>query len=76
MQAIGWQSLLQIISHFIFIFLTFWAMDALHIEKWIKKGHRQQARMLYVLAAIAIGYNVSSFVLEIILSSQNLMLLF
>lgn len=51
-------------------------MDALHIEKWIKKGHRQQARMLYVLAAIAIGYNVSSFVLEIILSSQNLMLLF
>lgn len=76
MQTIGWQSLLQIISHFIFIFLTFWAMDAFHIEKWIRKGYEQQARILYILVAITIGYAVSSFVLEIILSSQNLMLIF
>lgn len=76
MQQIGWQSLIQIISHFIFIFLTFWSMDSLYIEKWIRKGYETQARLLYIIIAIVMGYTVSSFVLEIILSSQNLMLIF
>jgi uncharacterized integral membrane protein (TIGR02327 family) len=76
MAYMGVQSLITLVSHIFFICLTFWAMQSLRTDTWIRKYHIPQARMLYVLIAIAIGYNVSSFFIEFLLSSQNLMYLF
>ncbi|MDE1548859.1 DUF1146 family protein [Jeotgalibaca caeni] len=67
--------LLTILSHMLFIFLAFWAMKAMRIEKWIRKNHEQEARILYFFLSIALGYTVSSFFLEFIEISRNLALL-
>lgn len=67
--------LLRILSHMLFIFLSFWAMRAMRIEKWIRKNHEQEARVLYFFLSIALGYTVSSFFLDFVEVSRNLALL-
>lgn len=67
--------LLTIISHMFFIFTSFWAMKAMRIEKWIRKNHESEARILYFFLSIALGYTVSSFFLDFISMSRNLGLL-
>lgn len=76
MNFIGIQALISLISHIIFTLLTFWGLKGLMIEKWIKKNHVSQARLLYLFLSIAIGYLVSSFFIEFILMSRNLVFLF
>ncbi|AZP03249.1 DUF1146 family protein [Jeotgalibaca ciconiae] len=67
--------LLKLISHMLFIFLSFWALKAVRIEKWIRKNHIPEARILYVFLSIALGYLVSSFFLDFLEVSRNLSLL-
>jgi len=76
MNYIGIQSFIQLISHMFFILITFWAMQGLRTDNWLKKYHIAQGRLLYLFAAIAIGYTVSSFFIDFILTSQNLFYLF
>lgn len=76
MNFIGTQALISLISHITFTLITFWALKGLMIEKWIKKNHVKQARLLYLFLSIAIGYLVSSFMIEFILLSKNLAFLF
>ncbi|GEL67516.1 DUF1146 family protein [Marinilactibacillus psychrotolerans] len=76
MTFIGIQSLITIISHITFILITFWALQGLRTDSLIKKYHIQQAKILYIFLSIAIGYTVSSFFIDFILSSQNLVQLF
>ncbi|EAC4373746.1 DUF1146 domain-containing protein, partial [Listeria monocytogenes] len=38
-----------IISHLLFIVITFWALQAINYEKFIKKNHVTQARLLFVI---------------------------
>lgn len=64
-------SLLKLLSHMVFVLFAFWALKALRIEKWIRKGHIREARLLYFFLAIALGYTVSSFFLEFIEISRN-----
>ncbi|MEG1045228.1 MULTISPECIES: DUF1146 family protein [Carnobacterium] len=72
MSFLGVQSLLGIVSHIIFIMMSFWALRGIRIENWIKKGYERQARVLYVFLSIVIGYTVSSFFLEFISLSKSL----
>ena len=76
MNFLGVQSLIAIISHLFFILLTFWALKGIRIENMIKKNNIGQARVLYLFVSITIGYTVSTFFIEFILSSQNLIFLF
>ena len=76
MNFIGTQALISLISHITFTLIAFWALKGLMIEKWIKKNHVKQARLLYLFLSIAIGYLVSSFMIEFILLSKNLAFLF
>lgn len=76
MNVIGLQAILGIVSHMFFILLTFWSLKGLRMENWLKKNHIGQARVLYLFLSIAIGYQVSSFFMEFILISQNLIFLF
>lgn len=76
MNFIGIQAIATLISHIFFILIAFWALQAVRIEKIIRKYHVTQARILYLFIAITIGYTVSSFFIEFILSSQNLIFLF
>ncbi|WP_232222959.1 DUF1146 family protein [Jeotgalibaca sp. PTS2502] len=50
-------------------------MKAVRIESWIRKNHVPEARVLYVLLSIALGYTCSSFFLDFLQVSRSLSLL-
>jgi uncharacterized integral membrane protein (TIGR02327 family) len=69
-------ALLSMIVNLAFMFITWWALQALNIEKWIKTGKVIQARVFLILLTIAIGSMVSNFFLDYLLWSQQLPMLF
>ncbi|MER2175925.1 MAG: DUF1146 family protein [Carnobacterium sp.] len=76
MNFLGVQALITILSHLFFVLLTFWALKGMRIEKLIKKNSIGQARVLYLFISITIGYTVSMFFMDFLLTSQNLIFLF
>lgn len=70
------QPITIIISHLLFTVIAFWALQATQYEKWLKKNHVMQARLLFVLLSVAIGYTVSKFFLEYLAASKQLVNLF
>ncbi len=69
------QSIINLVSHMFFVLIAFWAMQALKTDVLIKKYHIPQARTLYILVSIALGYTASNFFIDFILSIQNLFFL-
>ncbi|WP_163655026.1 DUF1146 family protein [Listeria sp. PSOL-1] len=65
--------MIVIISHLIFIIITFWALQALNYEKFLKKNKVMQARLLFAILAVVIGYLLSSFFLEYLSASKQLL---
>ncbi|GAA0361468.1 DUF1146 family protein [Alkalibacterium iburiense] len=74
MSLITLQSIIHLISHIFFILIAFWSLQSLRTDALIKKYHIPQARTLYILVAIALGYTVSQFFIDFILSIQNVLL--
>jgi uncharacterized integral membrane protein (TIGR02327 family) len=68
----GQLALISMIVHLAFIIVTWWALQAINIEKWIKSGKVIQAKVLLILLTIAIGSLVSNFFLDYLLWSQQL----
>jgi len=58
------EAVITILIKLIFIAVTWWAMQALHFEKMLKKGKVFQARVLFILLCIAIGSLISDFVID------------
>ena len=76
MQYYGVDSIVRIVSHLMFIYISFWALQSLRIEQFFKTQFTPQIRMLMVFFAIAIGYTVSSFALELIALCRNLFIVY
>jgi uncharacterized integral membrane protein (TIGR02327 family) len=76
MPEYGQIALISMIVNLAFMFVTWWALQALNIEKWMKAGRVIQAKILLILLTIAIGSIVSNFFLDYLLWSQQLPLLF
>jgi uncharacterized integral membrane protein (TIGR02327 family) len=72
----GQIALISMIVNLGFMAITWWSLQALNIEKWIKAGKVIQARALLILLTIAIGSMVSNFFLDYLLWSQALPMLF
>ncbi|MFD2215090.1 DUF1146 family protein [Metabacillus endolithicus] len=72
----GQLALISMVVHLAFIAVTWWALQALNIEKWIKAGKVIQAKVLLILLTISIGSLVSNFFLDYLLWSQQLPSLF
>ena len=64
--------IIVLLSHMIFIFISFWSLKAIRLEKWIRKGHIREARVLYFFLSIALGFTVSTFLLELVTTSRNI----
>ena|GEM_PF-610542 len=64
MAGLGQQALISIIVNLVFIFLTWRALQALQIEKIIRKGRVVETRLLLILLTIAIASSVSNFFLN------------
>lgn len=71
----GQQALLSLISHLVFIAISWWALQAVRLDKLIKPNHVVQARLLYILLAIIIGSSVSNFFLDYYQWSKQLPLI-
>lgn len=72
MADFGQQAVISIISHLVFIAIAWWALQAIQLERLLKKNHVFQARVLFVLLSIALGSIVSNFFLDYLLWSQQL----
>ncbi|GGA64366.1 DUF1146 family protein [Ornithinibacillus halotolerans] len=72
MLSIGQVALMSIISHIIFIYITWRLMQTINFEPLIRKGRATEARILLLLVTIVIGTGVSRFFLEFLRWSQDL----
>jgi uncharacterized integral membrane protein (TIGR02327 family) len=68
----GTDALVSIMANLIFIGLSWWALQALRLDKLIKPNHVAQARALYIILSIALGSIVSKFFLDYLLWSRQL----
>jgi uncharacterized integral membrane protein (TIGR02327 family) len=71
-QYFAFQSVTGLISHIFFIAISFYALQAIMPESWIRKNKVFQAQLLYILLSIAIGSAVSNFFLDISYWSRQL----
>ncbi|GAB6431384.1 MULTISPECIES: DUF1146 family protein [Bacillus] len=69
---LGQQALIAIVSHLLFITITWWALQGIHIERLMKPGKVMQTRVLLVLITIALGTSVSNFFLDYLGYSKSL----
>jgi uncharacterized integral membrane protein (TIGR02327 family) len=72
----GQQALVSILAHLAFIGVAWWAIQAIQLDRLLKKNHVIQARILYILLAIALGSIVSNFFLDYLMWSQQLPMMF
>ncbi|CAH2713910.1 hypothetical protein BACCIP111895_01064 [Neobacillus rhizosphaerae] len=75
MNDLGQIALVSILSHLLFIAISWWALQAIRLEKLLKANHVFQARLLYILLAIFIGSSVSNFFLDYLQWSRQLPLI-
>lgn len=76
MISIGYTAIIGMLSHIIFIYITWVAIQGLNFEYFVRKNRIIEARILIIFLTIAIGTSVSRFVLDIIQWSQDLIFLF
>ena len=70
------QAVIAILANIFFIGISFYALQALMMDKIIKKNHVFQAQLFYILTSIAIGSIVASFFLNLTSWSNQLPFLF
>lgn len=73
---IGQLAIVSMISHLIFIYLTWRVITTLKIEPFIRKGRETEFKVFLLFITIVLGSGVSRFFLEILQWSQDLKYLF
>ncbi|GAA5415845.1 hypothetical protein Pryu01_00877 [Paraliobacillus ryukyuensis] len=76
MLEIGQQALISMISHLIFIIITWQVIQSLRLDPIFKKMRTFEAKVLIIFVTIAIGTTVSNFVLDFFRWSQQITNLF
>ncbi|GGC85846.1 hypothetical protein GCM10007216_15740 [Thalassobacillus devorans] len=76
LQQAGQQALAGMVSHLIFIIITWRVLQAIKLEGWVRKDHVFEVRVLMILVTITIGTSVSRFFLDFLQWSQQLVHLF
>ncbi|SET65824.1 conserved hypothetical integral membrane protein [Oceanobacillus limi] len=76
MFSIGQLAIMSMISHVIFISITWRLVQTINLDPLIRKGKSGEAKLLLLLITIVIGSGVSRFFLEFIQWSQDLNFLF
>ncbi|WP_125708078.1 DUF1146 family protein [Lacticaseibacillus porcinae] len=71
-QSMGLSGFLTIVSHVLFIAISFRLLSAVRFDKFLRPNHVGASRLLLLFIAIAIGYNVSQFFLSVLSASANL----
>lgn len=75
-QTLSQQALVSMVSHLIFIVITWKVLQGLNLDGIIKKGKVFEAQALLILLTITIGTSVSRFFLDFLQWSQYIGQLF
>lgn len=70
--SMGLSSLLTLLSHLLFIAISFRLLTAVRFDKFLRPNHVGESRLLLLFIAIALGYLVSSFFLSVLDASRTL----
>jgi uncharacterized integral membrane protein (TIGR02327 family) len=70
------QAIIAILANIFFIGISFYALQALMMDKIIKKNRVFQAQLFYILTSIMIGSIVANFFLNLTSWSNQLPFLF
>jgi uncharacterized integral membrane protein (TIGR02327 family) len=73
--SLGSDALISIIANLLFIGLSWWALQAIRLDRLLKPNRVIQSRVLYILLSIALGSLVSNFFLDYLLWSRQLPLI-
>jgi uncharacterized integral membrane protein (TIGR02327 family) len=73
--SFGSDALISIVMNLICIALSWWALQAIRLDRLLKPNHVVQARVLYIILSIALGSLVSNFFLDYLLWSRQLPLI-
>ena len=76
MISIGQIAIISMISHLIFIYITWRVMVKMNFDPIIRKGHTKEGRIFLLFLSILIGTGVSRFFLDILQWSRDLTYLF
>ncbi|WP_066188076.1 MULTISPECIES: DUF1146 family protein [Gracilibacillus] len=76
MQTVAQEGLISIISHIIFIVITWRVIQSVNFDDFFRKERVFEARILIILITIVIGTTVSNFFLDFLQWSQQLIYLF
>lgn len=55
---------MSIILTIVFIGLSWWALQSLRFEKFVKNPNGAQAKLLQIFLSIVVGYEISRFFLD------------
>ncbi|MGM9986896.1 MAG: DUF1146 family protein [Bacillaceae bacterium] len=75
-QEIAIQSATAIVSHLVFMGITWWALQAVYIDKFLRKNRVIQARALLIILTIVIGSALSNFFLDYMMYARQISGLF
>ncbi|WP_077623438.1 DUF1146 family protein [Sediminibacillus massiliensis] len=76
MQSLGQEALVSMVSHLIFIIITWRVLQGLNLDPLIRKGRVFEANVLLIFLTITIGTSVSRFFLDFLKWSQQMTFLF
>ncbi|TLS35817.1 DUF1146 family protein [Pseudalkalibacillus caeni] len=63
-EAFGQQAIVSILIHLVFIFITWWALQTVRIDVFLRKPDSPQAKVFMIFITIAIGSLVGNFFLD------------
>ncbi|GBG93990.1 membrane protein [Ligilactobacillus salitolerans] len=70
--ALGFTAILTICSHFVFIALSFSAIQSLRLDRYITPERQGKFKLVLVLLSVAIGFLCSEFFLSFVDNLRNL----
>lgn len=62
--AMGLKGLLNIAAVLVFIGVSWWALQELKLESFLKRPKSAQAKLLQILLSVALGYQVARFIID------------
>lgn len=76
MKNLGIHAVVSLLTYLVTCGLSFRAIMAVHVEKYVRRGHIFEAQVLALFLAIALGFLVGQFLLTLVDQSQALLYLF
>ncbi|MCI3141027.1 DUF1146 family protein [Staphylococcus haemolyticus] len=76
MDYIGQFAIVHLILHVLCICIAYWALNALKLDQFFKKGYATQVQVCLMFLAVLLGTAVSNFLIDLLQFSTQVKFLF